>query len=440
MARVMKRLALGVPAGLLVLGSLAACDSLLGDFTDSSGSVGGADSSVPPEDSSAATDARAETTPGNDAGAEATTGGDGMAGGDGTTTVPDASTDAPSCTFDGGDPLNCGACGHSCQGGLCVANQCQPFSMSGPTTDPVTIAANETKVFWRLANGTLMSEPVTGATSGTNFYVSGDANTYCGSGASLGCANISLDPTTAYWPDLPSNGPIIQSQTVGGVSAFAFGTLQSHINEYTYVVQDGTALFAANYDEVVQAGGCPTSGVDTMTIQPRSNTSTTWTNGAFCWIERMAVDATNLYWTDRGPPNGESQPGVFLAAKLGTTSTKIASASNPIGIAVYADTVYWTDNGTGGVMRWPLGGQVSTLSSSLSPTELAVDASGVYWIDSGTTILHAPLIGTSVQPSTLAHGQTSANSITTNSVSIFWTNAGTSGNSYDDGAVMKLAK
>ena len=33
-----------------------------------------------------------------------------------------------------------------------------------------------------------------------------------------------------------------------------------------------------------------------------------------------------------------------------------------------------------------------------------------------------------------------ANDIATNSTSIYWLNAGTSGASYDDGAVMKLAK
>ena len=353
------------------------------------------------------------------------------------TGMPESGTDAPSCTPDGGDPLNCGACGHSCQGGPCIANQCKPLSISGPTTQPVTIAVNETKVFWRLADGSLLSEPVTGATSGTSFFVSGDAVTYCGS--SIGCANITLDSTTAYWPDQPSNGPIIQSQTVGGSSAFAFGTLQSHINEYTYVVQDGTTLFASNVSEVVQGGGCPNSGVDTMTIQPRSNTSTTW-NGPFCWIDRMAVDATNVYWTDHGAPNGEAAPGVYMVPKLGTSSTKIAPAAAPVGIAVYQGTVYWTDNGTGNVMSWQQGGQPSTLSTSSAPSELAVDASGVYWIDGNTTILHAPLTGNSVPPSTLASGQTAANSIATNSTSIFWVNEGTSGNNFADGAVMKLAK
>lgn len=431
------------PAGLVfAAAAIAACTSLLGDYTQGSATDGGpgddsattAQDSSPPGEAAASGDASPGDAPQGDTGS--------TTGSDGATPPGEGGVDAeagPPCVVDGGDALNCGACGHSCQGGACVANRCEPLSMAGAQTQPVSIVANDTKVFWRLANGALSSEPVSGATSGTQFYVSGNANTYCrGSGE---CANIALDSTTAYWPDfMPPTGPIVQSQTVGGNSAYSFGTASDSNEYYTYVVQDGATLFAADYYVSTQGGACPSGGVDHMSLQPRSNTSATWSLSGFCWIASMAVDQTNLYWADLGAPNGQAAPGIFMATKLGTSFTRIAAASTPVAVATYGGVVYWTDSGTGSVMAWTPSAGASTLATSTSPMDLAVDSSGVYWVDSAATILHAPLTGSMVTPTTLAMGQTGAGQIATNAASVFWVNAGTSAASYADGAVMKLAK
>jgi hypothetical protein len=227
---------------------------------------------------------------------------------------------------------------------------------------------------------------------------------------------------------------------LGGNSPYTYGSESNANGRYSFVVQDGTDIFAAYYSVSVQGGNCPVQGVDYMAIQPRTNAYTTWSNSSFCNINQMAVDATNLYWTDAGSPSGYISPGVFMAAKFAASATLVASASTPVGIGIYQGTLYWTDIGTGAVMTWMPGSAATTLSSSLSPGSLAVDSSGVYWIDSRTTIMRAPLTGSAVTPQTLATAQTAAIAIATNSTSVFWINTGTSTNSYADGAVMQLAK
>jgi hypothetical protein len=344
----------------------------------------------------------------------------------------------------GSDPANCGACQHSCQSsasGACVAGKCQPILLE-KETQPVALAATDLKVFWVGTDGYALSAPVNGGAA-ANFYVAGNAvdSRLCPT-ATTCMVNMAIDATTVYWPSMTvaPPDPFIQAQTLGGNSPYAYGNEQNSNGLYTWVVTDATRIYAAYRSYVVPGGGCGGIGVDYMTITPRSTTTSTWTLAAFCRISQMAVDSTNLYWTDLGSPNGTVAPGVFAAPKLGTTSSAIDSASIPKGIAVYGGVVYWTDTGTGAIRSWPKTGTPTTLSSSSAPGPIAVDASGVYWIDSGTTIMRAPLTGTNVTPQTLATGQVAATAITTNTASIFWINTGTSAASYADGAVMKLAK
>ncbi len=321
--------------------------------------------------------------------------------------------------------------------------KCQPFSMAGPATQPVSLAVNETRVVWQVAAGPVLIEPVSGATSGSNLSVVSNASASTCSTPTNCKTNLVLDSTAAYWPDTYNGAPpfpVVQSQVLGGNSPYTYGSHSNANGRYAFVVQDGTDIFAAYYSVSVQGGNCPAIGVDYMAIQPRSNAYTTWSNSSFCNINQMSLDATNLYWTDAGSPNGMTPPGVFMAAKFATSATLVAPASTPVGIGIYQSTLYWTDIGTGAVMTWMPGSTATTLSTSLSPGSLAVDSSGVYWIDNRTTIMRAPLTGSAVAAQTLATGQTAAIAIATNSTSVFWINTGTSTNLYADGAVMQLTK
>ena len=75
----------------------------------------------------------------------------------------------------------------------------------------------------------------------------------------------------------------------------------------------------------------------------------------------------------------------------GTPATIASGQADPAGIAVDATNVYWTNNasgnGAGTVMKVPLGGGSPTAlaSGQSNPWGLAVDAVSAYWVNIGIT-------------------------------------------------------
>lgn len=78
------------------------------------------------------------------------------AGIDGALTEGGPGADATTCeaTDLAKDRLNCGKCGHSCEGGECVASQCQPLELAQFTDEPVAnVVLTSTHVFWNTMEG-----------------------------------------------------------------------------------------------------------------------------------------------------------------------------------------------------------------------------------------------------------------------------------------------
>ena len=91
-------------------------------------------------------------------------------------------------------------------------------------------------------------------------------------------------------------------------------------------------------------------------------------------------------------------------------------------VAVDDTNVYWTDHGNGTVMKEPIGGGTPTTLASGGAGRLAVDAENVYWLGAGT-VMKVPIGGGS--PITLASGQSSVYGIAVDSTNVYWTNFGT---------------
>ena len=322
------------------------------------------------------------------------------------------------------DANNCGSCGHGCEGGNCAAGVCQPFSFSS-STSPTGLAVNESNVYWTESAGNVNRQPVS-ATSHTSLY---SDNLITLDGA------IFLSSTKVYFVVQESPSSYVQANLLAGGGGSTFDAT-SQPNHLSALAVDANNLYVSSYDSATQGGGCSAA----INVVPLNGNPITSPYGA-CTVVRIAVDATNIYWTDSGPPNGLITPSVMMQSLTGTpAATQVTTAQSPYAIAIVNGVLYWTDTVAGMVMKYVVGGTASpsTFGASSAPTDMAVDSSGVYWIDNNATILHLPLAGGTVQ--TLATQQTAAVAIATNSTSVFWVNQGTSANAYADGAVMKLAK
>jgi hypothetical protein len=119
---------------------------------------------------------------------------------------------------------------------------------------------------------------------------------------------------------------------------------------------------------------------------------------------------------------------------------------SPNGIALDADTVYWTDEATGYVLRVPkTGGSLVNLfggsgldasSSDSRAAGIAVDASYVYWADPNAGFIAKVLKGGGM-PMILATGQDEPTFVAVDASSVYWTNHGTYQAGYA-GSVMKV--
>ena len=165
----------------------------------------------------------------------------------------------------------------------------------------------------------------------------------------------------------------------------------------------------------------------------------------------IAVDTTNVYWTNTG--GGPAGTIINLVMKVplgGGLAVTLASGEGALGIAVDATSVYWTDMGDFKLMKAPLaGGTPVTLASDLDfPNGIAVDSTSVYWTNSGNTggsgtVMKIPLDGGT--PVTLAAGQNTPSGIAVDSTNVYWTNLGTfwtnlgNGTGVGNGTVMKVS-
>ncbi len=347
------------------------------------------------------------------------------------TTGPDADA-ASGCAM---SASSCGACGHTCQGGACVAGQCQAVTLANAQS-PLGLAVTDSTVFW-VEGGNIRSLATTGGSP--SVYMASNANLY---------GSIVLDSTNAYW----AADSHVDTGFLGGPGgSWSFDYLSSPIETLTTLAVDNLTpsavwisrpanLYVVRHLRTTQGGGCATASIDIVPLM-KSATVTSWTAGV-CNVVGLAVDVGALYWTDAGTGNSFTHPAVWRHGILGGTTEPLAAAQAPYGIGVYGGKVYWTD-ANAGVMQYDLQAATSAtqLAKATAPRDMAVDSTGVYWIEDQyglSTIKTVPLAGGA--PRTLAAGQVGALAIATNANSVFWLRQGSPDQSFANGAVMKVAK
>jgi hypothetical protein len=251
------------------------------------------------------------------------------------------------------DKLNCGACGHSCQGGACVSGTCQPLLVAG---DPLAATSLNAQygitviggfvygVSWYNAGGVVFKAPIDGSLGGmTPTYLFGAGVSASGTGVFGSGTNFAFG---VYRQD--AGGPL------PGIWSFKTGTATA-----TNIV----------------AG---TGSLNTCPQNPGSS------------IVSVAFDGTYVYWTNQqapgAPANVNPCPGVYRASATdGTGVMKFLPTEQIDNILADNGSVYMMDR-TDGFLKAALGTTLGTTSSLAQFTagheyRLAVDGTYAYVAD-----------------------------------------------------------
>lgn len=323
---------------------------------------------------------------------------------------------------------HCGKCGHSCNGGDCVAAACQPVQIASATkmlwfdvgAAGVVMSMDDTKVrLCDLATGCNEAQlkPIaSGLSYNQHVVVSGNTVFFDGQTG---------DPYLIYkcaTTGCPGSGPDVVENIVNdsignivaGPNALVWTRYQSYYGPYS----NKCALPACSSVENVRLK--PTTGpyysdpareqdVPSKVISAGVNT-TLWSTGglynASVNLRSCALGATCspidipgagaqalTYYDGKHYGAGNSSPGdaIFTIADTVGTTTRTPIVNDDDGIsdvAVDASGIYWVNSTTGQVRRCAtLAGcsaaQIETLATGQTgATKIRVDAANVYWMTS----------------------------------------------------------
>lgn len=360
-------------------------------------------------------------------------------------TSPTPTDCSGTCVNEQTDPLNCGACGHSCQGGTCLLGVCQPFAIaSGVDISNEDLAVTGDTVFWASLHG-IMDVSVNGGASHT-FY-NGGTNSYPGS--------VQADGLNVYWVD-GGFGTVVQSPIVSGGSTLI--TLAHGYNPYNGggLAIDSTYAYwtDVNLNEVFRST-LGTAGIPTVLS---TNSSPSPTIATTCPALPGTCDAADVYWTNGNLMNLALNNG----SPAGVPTPLVTGPETIEGIVTDSQNVYWFSNvgGMPGAYEYNLydvplaGGTVVTLATQQIDTHsIMTDGTYLYWTNETPNVvppvmnqgtLNRTLIAGAGQvvPTVLQAGNTVATGnpaiLAQDATSIYWTGGGTMG--VDSGYVWKLAK
>ncbi len=306
------------------------------------------------------------------------------------------------------DALNCGACGHACQGGTCIAGACQTVTLASSQGGVGELAIDLTEAFWT-SDSTVKKVALTGGSVAT-LAAYNNSVTIRSISVAGGVVVYSFGGS-GFWEVAKVSSLVQSPTTLASIPDAIAGVVVAGSDAYW-----SSSVLKGGLNRVPLAGGTP-SRVDNSVLGG------------------LTADVNFVYYW-----NGNlGSTGVWKASLATGATTFLASpqvAGQLRSITRAGSYVYWTD-GSSNVHRVGTGGGGSgTLiaSGQSSPTMIAADATHVYWTNRGNgTVMRVAIAGGA--PQVFASGLSQPYGIAVDTVSVYWTELNSG-----DGRIVKLAK
>jgi hypothetical protein len=336
----------------------------------------------------------------------------------------DCSDAGAGCTASLSSPATCGSCATACSGDTPA---CTSLSSDGGTADAelgCTSGCLPTEV---RCNGVCVDEQTDGNNCGGCGVVCGNQYSLSSQCALARCLvtladvlpgspmpgpglMVAVNSTDVYWVD---QYEVASVPVQGGTPTTIFNASGNATVIWAVALTDTAVYWGADNMYILMA---PLAGGIASTL--------VWSP----WMGDMAVNATEVYWTD-----GTTGEVLSVPPDGGATSTIASGQTSPDYLALGPAGVYWTtepSSGDDAVVVAPLdGGAPTTLASGGSVSGLAVDTNNVYWIASSggaDRIYSMPLVGGAI--STLVSVPTPysvLSCLTVDTDSVYWADQGT---------------
>lgn len=288
---------------------------------------------------------------------------DGSSGGDGTTGGDGSSAGDGSVTDGGGGDGSVVLCGgKDCHGGECIANVCQPATLTSTIVDPQKLAADGHYVF--VINGVDKIERVDIDNGTTTNMVSGEST-------------ISGIFATGGYVYFTRTG----SSTNSSVSRCSASGCSTERIDYLSGSARAPVGIAATASAVIWSYDDATGGiVHCDNTVPGCSTSTTATTKN---VPLIRLEGNGLYWT--GGTNASFPGGVYecsdFNASCGAGAHALASTSTVVTFAVDSTNVYYLESSS--IFVQAIGSDVTPAQAALTgsnPLAVGVDATDIYYL------------------------------------------------------------
>ncbi len=256
------------------------------------------------------------------------------------------------------DPNHCGACFHSCLGAACSNGYCAKTKLYSANA-PVGLALDVTHLYWGSDGANeIRRAPKAGGGSSTQIIAEGSAVYY-----------LAMYGSELFWTTASND---LKRLTLPGGSV---KVLEPGLGSPYGVAVSGTKAW------VVEAADAKIAVIDA--VNGGEKASFPLSSGSTA--EGIATDGQKLFIALYSGADILTMP-----VTGGSIGSVVTGQVKPAGVAVDGEWVYWTGQGTPGVLRKrkKTGGPIVELATDLSvPTGVVVDATHVYFAEHGANVI-----------------------------------------------------